>query len=137
MNSSGLVFSGANHAWTDNMVSNDTDDGILLSSEISTIDLSKVDLVVLSACDTGLGLLSTEGVMGLQYGFKQAGVQTILMSLWKIDDAATREFMIEFYRNLLSGVPKQESLNKTRDYMQSSNKYSNPYYWASFIMLDD
>ena len=81
--------------------------------------------------------MSTEGVMGLQYGFKQAGVQTILMSLWKIDDAATREFMIEFYRNLLSGVPKQESLNKTRDHMQSSNKYSNPYYWASFIMLDD
>lgn len=137
MNNSGLIFSGANHAWTDNMVPNDTDDGVLLASEISTLDLNKVDIVVLSACDTGLGLLSTEGVMGLQYGFKQAGVQTVLMSLWKIDDAATREFMIEFYRNLLSGESKQVALNKTRDHMQTSTKYSNPYYWAPFIMLDD
>ena len=137
MNNSGLIFSGANHAWTENLVPNDTDDGVLLASEISTIDLSKVDIVVLSACDTGLGLLSTEGVMGLQYGFKQAGVQTVLMSLWKIDDAATREFMIEFYRNLLSGESKQEALNKTRDHMRNSTKYSNPYYWAPFIMLDD
>ena len=137
MNSSGLIFSGANHAWTDNLVPNDTDDGVLLASEISTIDLSNVDIVVLSACDTGLGLLSTEGVMGLQYGFKQAGVQSVLMSLWKIDDAATREFMIEFYKNLLSGESKQDALNKARDHMQALNKYSNPYYWASFIMLDD
>ena len=137
MNNSGLIFSGANHAWTNQMAPNDTDDGVLLASEISTIDLSKVDIVVLSACDTGLGLLSTEGVMGLQYGFKQAGVQTILMSLWKIDDTATRKFMIEFYRNLLSGASKQDAIDKTRDHMQASNRYSNPYYWAPFIMLDD
>ena len=103
------------------------------------LDLRGLDLVVLSACQTGLGdIISGEGVFGLQRGFKKAGAKTILMSLDKVDDEATRILMVEFYKNLMSGKTKHQSLRDAQQYLRKvdNGKYDDPKYWASFIMLD-
>ena len=115
-----------------------SDDGILTAKEISNLDLFGVDIVVLSACQTGLGDISGEGVYGLQRGFKKAGVNTILMSIDKVDDEATRILMVEFYKNLMNGKTKHQSLRDAQKYLRSvdNGKYDDPKYWASFIMLD-
>ncbi len=100
---SGLVLSGANAEpeRDENDVPLD-DDGILTAEEVVGLDLKNTELVVLSACETGLGdVAEGEGVFGLQRAFHQAGVRTVIASLWKVDDAATRSLMIAFYRNLL------------------------------------
>lgn len=114
------------------------DDEILTAQEISELDLSGVDLVVLSACQTGLGDLSNEGVLGLQRGFKKAGANTILMSLDKVDDEATKILMVEFYKNLMAGESKHQSLKDAQRYLRQvdNGKYDDPKYWASFILLD-
>lgn len=147
MQTSGLILSGANAAWGGN--SNPIcEDGILTAKEISNLDLSNVDLVVLSACETGLGSVSDEGVYGLQRAFKMAGVNTIIMSLWQVDDDATLLLMTEFYKNILNGQPKRRALEKAitkvRNFKGKRNingdvklvDYSDPFYWAPFIMLD-
>ena len=103
------------------------------------LDLRGLDLVVLSACQTGLGdVISGEGVFGLQRGFKKAGAKTILMSLDKVDDEATQILMVEFYKNLMSGKTKLQSLKEAQQYLRKvdNGKYDDPKYWASFIMLD-
>lgn len=136
---SGLLFSGANNVWTGEKIATEVEDGILTANEISHLDLSNVSLAVLSACETGLGDISkVDGVYGLQRGLKRAGVETILMSLWKVDDEATQILMVEFYRNLMSGKTKHQSLKDAQMYLRQVNngKYDDPQYWASFIMLD-
>lgn len=140
----GLLFSGANNVLKGKPAPNGYEDGILTAKEIADTDLSNFDLVVMSACQTGLGEIQSEGVFGLQRGFKKAGVQTIVMSLWNIDDAATQMLMTEFYRNLLSGMSKRESLleaqNAVRNFKGYINgekrNFSDPQYWAGFILLD-
>ena len=140
----GMLFSGANNALKGEPAPNGYEDGILTAKEIADTDFSNFDMVVMSACQTGLGEIRSEGVFGLQRGFKKAGVQTIVMSLWKVDDAATKMLMTEFYRNLLGGMSKRESLikaqNAVRDFKGYINgekrNFSNPKYWAGFIMLD-
>lgn len=114
------------------------EDGILTAQEISNMDLKDVDLVVLSACQTALGDIDFDGVYGLQRGFKKAGANTILMSLDKVDDEATRLLMVEFYRNLMNGKSKYQSLKDAQQYLRQvdKGKYDKPEYWASFIMLD-
>lgn len=137
---SGLMLSGGQHAWLHGRkdIPQDKEDGILLASEISLLDFHNVDLVTLSACQTGLGDISDDGVMGLQRGFKRAGVNSILMTLWPVNDYATRLLMGEFYRNLVSGLTKIQSLHLAQKYLRESNvEYNNPYYWAAFILLDD
>ena len=131
---SGLIMSGGQMAWTNSTFEIEKDDGILSSYEISKIDLHNVDLVVLSACETGLGDNLFDGIFGLQRAFKKAGVKSILMSLWKIDDKTTSEYMSFFYNNLTSGLSKHESYKRTVAEMKK--KYLDPYYWASFILLD-
>lgn len=120
MTRSGLLFSGANNTLRGKNIPIDVDDGILTAQEISSLDLSGLDLVVLSACQTGLGEIRGDGVFGLQRGFKKAGANTLLMSLWKVDDKATQLFMSYFYKNLVTGKSKQESLSEAqrdlRDY---------------------
>ena len=136
---SGLLFAGANNAWIGKEIEEGIEDGILTADEISRLDLSNTNLVVLSACDTGLGDVDKiNGVFGLQRGFKRAGVKSILMSLWKVDDEATRILMVEFYKNLMSGQSKHQSLKNAQKYLRSveNGKYDDPKYWASFIMLD-
>ena len=136
---SGLLFAGANNAWSGKEISKEVEDGILTAEEISHIDLSKTNLVVLLACETGLGDVDkVNGVMGLQRGFKRSGVKSVLMSLWKVDDEATKILMVEFYRNLMNGKTKLQSLKDAQKYLRQieNGKYDKPEHWASFILLD-
>ena len=139
MTRSGLLFSGCNRTFRHEQIPEGEEDGILTAQEIAMLDLRGLDLVVLSACQTGLGdVISGEGVFGLQRGFKKAGANTILMSLNKVDDEATRILMVEFYHNLMSGKTKQQSLIDAQKYLRQvdNGKYDKPEYWASFIILD-
>lgn len=114
-------------------------DGIISGLEISTMSFPNLDLVVLSACKTALGYSGVDySVLGLQRAFKQAGAKTIIMSLSKVDDEATRILMVEFYRNLMNGKTKRQSLQDAQQYLRKidNGKYDDPKYWASFIMLD-
>lgn len=133
-----LVMAGGNRVIARERVSDKNNDGILTSKEISQLILHGLDLVVLSACESALGDVSYGGVYGLQRGFKKAGANTIVMSLDKVDDEATRILMVEFYRNLMSGKSKCQSLKDAQKHLRKvdNGKYDNPKYWASFIMLD-
>ena len=140
---SGLVMAGANRAWRGDSIPENWEDGILTAHEISQINLTNTELVVLSACETGLGDDGgSEGVFGLQRAFKMAGVQTIIMSLWKVDDEATSIMMQNFYNYWLAGMNKHDAFRKaqndirTRKDPSGKKDYSNPYYWAAFVMVD-
>ena len=135
-----LYFAGANLAISDtlsveNKPSAGQDDGILNALEIAQMDLRGLDMVVLSACQTALGdVVQGEGVFGLQRGFKKAGAQSILMSLWEVDDEVTHLFMIEFYRGWTSGMTKTAALRNAQAIVKQ--KYPDPQHWAAFILLD-
>lgn len=133
-----IVMSGGNMLAHHLIIPDGRDDGILTAQEIANMDLFGADMVVLSACQTGLGDINSEGVYGLQRGFKKAGVNTILMSLNKVDDEATKILMVEFYKNLMSGKNKHLSLKDAQKHLRQvdNRKYDKPEYWASFIMLD-
>jgi CHAT domain-containing protein len=131
---SGLILSGANRVWCGNDEIDGIENGILTAMEISNLDLINTELVVLSACETGLGdIYAGEGVFGLQRAFKVAGAKTIIMSLWKVPDKETVELMELFYTNWLSGMTKHEAFNNAQKEMRK--KYP-PYYWAAFIMVE-
>lgn len=133
-----LVMAGGNKLLRRDIVLDEEDDGVLTALEISLLDFRNLDLVVLSACQSGLGDTSVDGVVGLQRGFKKAGANTILMSLDKVDDEATRILMVEFYKNLMDGKTKLQSLKNAQNHLRQveNGKYDKPEYWASFIMLD-
>jgi tetratricopeptide (TPR) repeat protein len=133
-----LVMSGGDMLPRHKEVPDNLEDGILTASEISKLDLRGLDLVVLSACQTALGDVDNEGVYGLQRGFKKAGAKTMLMSLDKVDDEATKILMVEFYKNLMNGKTKHQSLKDAQKNLRlvDNGKYDKPEYWASFIMLD-
>ena len=141
----GLLFAGANIALAgySNKLPEGVQDGVLTAKEISLIDLRDADLVVLSACETAKGDVTSEGVFGLQRAFKMAGVQTIIMSLWKVDDHATQILMTEFYNNWVGKKQsKREAFRNAQNavrYAKDANGeylYSKPVYWAGFVMLD-
>ena len=133
---SGLVFSGANYAWLNGANPFQEEDGILTSLEISNLNLSNTDLVVLSACETGLGDIDgSEGVYGLQRAFKMAGVDLIMMSLWEVPDKETAEFMELFYSNWLSGQNIREAFRNTQLDMFNTYK-ANPEKWAAFVLVE-
>lgn len=131
---SGLLMSGGQHIWMGEEIPEGIDDGILTAEEIAGLNLSNTNLLVLSACQTGLGEIGGDGVYGLQRGFKIAGVGTIIMSLWEVDDQTTSLMMQTFYRNLIKGKSKRESFAIAQSEVRK--KYDNPKYWAAFIMLD-
>ena len=133
---SGLLLSGANYAWQNQPIPEGVEDGILTAKEISFMDLRQTDLVVLSACQTALGEITGEGVFGLQRGFKKAGVRTIIMSLWPVDDNATLLMMTEFYTNLTKGMSKREAFLAAQNKVKNTAGFQNSRYWAAFIMLD-
>ena len=139
---SGLLLAGSKLSLDNEKLPEGIDDGILTGAEIENMDLSSVDLVVLSACQTGLGQVEPiEGVYGLQRAFKKAGVKSILMTLWKVDDEATQLFMTEFYRDYLKNNSKQHALKAAQEYLKNyrsegEHVYSDPYYWAGFVLLD-
>ena len=136
---SGLLMSGANHILDGDSIPENVEDGILTAKEIADVDLRGLDMVVLSACQTGLGDISQgEGVFGLQRGFKKAGANSILMSLWEVNDEATQILMTQFYKNLVSGQSKRQSLHYAQKYLREYNngRVDEPKYWAAFILLD-
>lgn len=133
MQRTGLAFAGANATWQGE-VKPDKEDGILTSNELSLLNLEQTDLVVLSACETGLGEVNSEGVWGLQRGFKEAGVHSMIISLWNVNDKAASAFMQIFYKNWLDGVDKYDAFNRAIKEIRA--KYPDPFYWASFVLLD-
>ena len=131
---SGLWLAGAKNYWGKSNPNNTIDDGILTASEISNLDLSACQLVVLSACETGLGeVKGSEGVFGLQRAFKMAGVKNIIMSLWKVPDTQTAELFDVFYSGCFAGKSIHEAFRSAQAKMKG--KYS-PYYWAGFVLLE-
>lgn len=131
---SGLILSGGNTGWKNFEVNKSNNDGILTSFEISKFNLTNVKLLVLSACDTGLGdIQSDEGVFGLQRAFKLAGVNKIILSLWKVPDMQTKELMTYFYESLTNGKSINSSLSIAQSKMKA--KYS-AFYWAAFKLLN-
>ena len=138
MTRSGLLFSGCNRTVCHERVPDEEEDGILTAQEISTLDLRGLDLVVLSACQTGLGdIISGEGVFGLQRGFKKAGAKTIIMSLWNVNDESTMKMMTSFYHHYLEGMSKEDAFHAAQEELRkdSPSQQERPD-WASFIMLD-
>lgn len=135
---SGLLLAGANTSIRGAQLPKNTEDGILTAEEISQLDFRDMDLVVMSACQTGLGDISGDGVFGLQRGFKKAGANSLLMSLWKVDDSATHILMDQFYKNLTVGKSKHEAFLNAQQYLRTTDngKFNNPRYWAAFILLD-
>ncbi|MBQ0090653.1 MAG: CHAT domain-containing protein [Prevotellaceae bacterium] len=142
MSRTGLLLAGAQLAWSGEPVPEEIEDGILTAKEISTLDLQNVQIAVLSACETGTGEITSDGVAGLQRGFKKAGVQTLIMSLWKVDDNATQLLMKEFYHHWMNGKSKHEALRLAQNAVRyavdedGDRMFENPVYWAGFIMLD-
>lgn len=136
---SGLVFAGANNVIKKVPLPEGTQDGILHADEIANMNLYEVDLLVLSACQSGLGqIVSSEGVFGLQRGFKKAGVNSIVMSLWRVNDAATHLLMTEMYKNLAIGQTKREALSNAQNILRSAEGglFDKPEYWAAFVIID-
>lgn len=147
---SGLFLSGAGQTLKGQR-SKMEEDGILTSAEAMNLNLDNTELVVLSACETGLGEVKNgEGVYGLQRAFKVAGAKAIVMSLWKVEDQATQELMICFYKNWLnaktntkkagSGPTFQELRNHKREAFLKAQKqlkarYPSPFYWGAFVMV--
>ena len=137
LNRCGLLFAGANLALRGHgdELPVDVQDGILTAKEISLMDLRGADMVVLSACETAKGEVTGEGVFGLQRAFKMAGVQTILMSLWPVDDTATQLMMTEFYRHWIGQKEaKREAFANALNTVRK--QYADPKYWTAFILLD-
>lgn len=114
----------------------DTYDGILTAYEAQNLDLQHTSLVILSACETNLGYLDAgEGVYGLQRAFRAAGAKSIITSLWKVDDNATKDFMIEFYKQFLETKNKTVAFRHAQQVIR--DRYTHPYFWGAFIMTGD
>lgn len=130
---SGLILAGGNRSWQQQPIPDGVENGILTAYEVAQLDLRNTDLVVLSACETGLGdVQGSEGVYGLQRAFKQAGANYLLISLWKVPDAQTVELMETFYKNWLKGTDLPTAFRKAQ--LAMSEKYS-PYEWAAFKLV--
>jgi len=134
---SGLILAGGNHAWaTGKPLREGMEDGILTAYEISQMNLSNTELVVLSACETGLGDISgNEGVYGLQRAFKIAGAKYLIMSLWQVPDQETSVFMTAFYRHWLEGKKSiPDAFRATQRDLRE--RFVNPYQWAGFVLVE-
>jgi CHAT domain-containing protein len=106
----------------------------LTALEVSNLNLTGVQLIVLSACETGLGeIKGSEGVYGLQRAFKAAGVQQLIMSLWQVPDKETQEFMNQFYLELLKSGNTQQAFKATQQTMKA---HLDPYYWGAFVLVE-
>jgi CHAT domain-containing protein/tetratricopeptide (TPR) repeat protein len=133
---SGLAFAGANRTLAGERPSSDGDDGIVTALELADLNLEGTELVVLSACDTGLGdIRSGEGVLGLRRAFALAGARTIVMSLWRVPDEATRQLMEHFYTALKAGAGRVEAMREAQTAMK--RKRPRVRDWAAFITEGD
>ncbi len=132
---SGLLLTGANKTLKGETTTGEN--GLLSAAEASLLDLRETELVVLSACETAKGeVRNSEGVYGLRKAFSDAGAQNIIMSLWKVDDKVTQEFMARFYEIWLNEKTSiREAFNKTQ--LEIKAKYPQPYYWGAFILVGE
>jgi CHAT domain-containing protein len=108
------------------------DDGLLRSLEIARVPLA-AELAVLSACDTGRGRITGDGVVGMARSFMAAGVPTVIASLWQVPDEATRSLMVAFYRHWLAGAPKATALRRAM--LETRQTYPHPRYWSAFLVV--
>jgi CHAT domain-containing protein len=133
---SGLILAGAGKSITGSGGTDITsnDNGVLTAYEAMNLNLEGTNLVILSACETGLGdIKSGEGVYGLQRAFQVAGADALIMSLWKVDDAATQMLMTNFYNSWIKLGNKQKAFKQAQ--LQLMTKYKDPYYWGAFVMM--
>ena len=131
---SGILLADANSTLRGSNEQTPLNDGVITAEEIAMLDLRNTQLVVLSACETAIGTNFQEGFGGLVRAFKNAGVKSVLASLWKVPDDATAKLMISFYKIFLSGTEMHLALKMAQK--EVSKLYPDPYYWASFILLD-
>jgi CHAT domain-containing protein len=125
---SGLALAGANK------LESGDDDGLLTALEATSLDLSGTKLVVLSACETGVGKVTNgDGVYGLRRSLVIAGAESLVMSMWQVDDFATKELMSGFYKRISEGKPRSAALRETQIQLLSNPKYAHPFYWAAFV----
>lgn len=130
----GLLFAGAGDLLNKTQFNYNMEDGILTAYEAMSMNLDKTELVVLSACETGLGDLSIgEGVYGLQRAFMVAGAKTLIMSMFKVDDKATQKLMINFYKKWLETGKKRESFVAAKKELRE--EFKDPIFWGAFIMI--
>ncbi len=128
-----LFFTGAQNT-LDHAPAPGREDGILTAYEAQNLHLENTDLVVLSACNTGLGKIENgEGVMGLQRAFQVAGAKTVIMSLWSVDDAVTQLLMSTFYENWLAGKSKAVAFRAAQQRVKE--KYPQPFFWGAFVLV--
>ncbi len=137
---SGLALAGANRRAA---AGADEDDGILTAEEVASLNLEGVEWAVLSACDTGLGAVTSgEGVLGLRRAFQVAGVRTVIMSLWPVEDRAARQWMEALYKARLgqqldtADAVREASLQLIRD-RRARGQSTHPFYWAAFVAAGD
>jgi len=125
---SGLVFAGVNG------LSSGMDDGVLTAREAATLDLAGTQLVVLSACETGIGhVRNGEGVFGLRRSFFIAGAQTLVMTLWEVDDTSTARWMADYYKRLAAGEGRIDAVRQVQLGFLADPQLRHPFYWAPFI----
>jgi hypothetical protein len=125
----GLAFAGANAR------ASGADDGVLTALEASGLDLQGTQLIVLSACETGVGeAIRGDGVYGLRRALVMAGAETQVMSLWRVQDEATRDLMVAYYRKLRAGGGRSEAMREVQLAMLARPETAAPYYWAPFIV---
>jgi CHAT domain-containing protein len=125
---SGLALAGANK------LTSGEEDGILTAMEASGLDLWGTKLVVLSACETGVGKVTNgEGVYGLRRALVIAGAESLVMTLWQVDDLATKDLMAGYYTRLQAGKPRSSALRDVQLELGAKAKYAHPFYWASFL----
>ena len=123
---SGLVMSGGSLS---------SRRGLLTAAEVARCDLSDTAIACLASCDSGQGEVTSEGIYGLQRAFKKAGARTVVMSLWKASDVATKCFMTNFYADLVNGSrDRHKAFLFARDEVR--RQYPSPFYWAGFTMVD-
>ena len=133
---SGLALTGANTWDQGGLLPLEAEDGILTAEDVSGLDLSATGLVVLSACQPGLGEVRIgEGVFGLRRAFVVAGAKTLIMSLWKVPDMQTQGLMVDFYQRILAGQSRADALREAQLAMKT--RYPHPYYWGAFVCQGD
>jgi CHAT domain-containing protein len=111
---------------------------VLTALEASGLDLFGTRLVVMSACETGLGKVTNgDGVYGLRRALVIAGTETVVMSLWQVDDLATRDLMAGYYQRLQAGEGRSAALRNVQLALLNNPRYAHPYYWASFVSAGD